>query len=362
MIASGLQIELKDLVSGFSIASPNSYILRGRSYTIAMSAEGEDSGTTTTTTVKKRLISHLGNILYMTYHCRQEYGHYYHHENQMMMLSHRYRDNRDFIETLSKSNASRGTWEPGWEVRRLEKNGQIAVQKDGLTLWILPQQFIIPSEEGGEEGRRIAVGNKGYVAMVKEFRSLLPGFYMANGDAPLDQSPPIIRIYWNISAAGAAVLIKYITAELNNEKVPFQFKALNSPASFTRADAGVLYMNKQYLKMSKKALATVYNQIRSFLKPQTPIFAKKLAPGVSLAEDPNNGESFGQHRTRILAEALYQMNEEKNIPASADERVAEVQKHFKSLGIDIINRPYLNSLSANDYDYDTLFKGVFDLE
>jgi hypothetical protein len=351
------QMELKDLVAGFSIMSSNSYVLQGRSYNIMLDEKNTDSNI-----LMKRLISHLGNTLYQIYHCRQDSDYYYNYENQMMTLSRRYHDNRDFVELLSKANASQGTWEPGWEIRKFEKNGQIAVQKDGLTLWILPQQFI-PSEKEEKEGKRIEVGKKGHIAMVREFRSLLPGFYMANGNAPLNQSPPLVRIYWNISATGATFLLKHITAELNNEKVPFQFKILNNPTSFVRADAGVLYMNKQFLEKSRKALATIHRQVKPFLRPKTPLFAKRLTHGVSLAEDPNNGESFGQHRTRIFAEALYDMNE-KNRSSSEDEKLAEVSRHFKSLGIDMINKPYMNagSVDDNNDNYDVLFEGVFDQE
>jgi hypothetical protein len=40
------------------------------------------------------------------------------------------------------------------------------------------------------------------------------------------------------------------------------------------------------------------------MRPGTPVFTKFLAPGLGLAEDPGQGDSFGQHRCRLLADAM----------------------------------------------------------
>src|SRR5689334_23129890 len=48
---------------------------------------------------------------------------------------------RDFEHQLSLANSGRGTWEPGWEVVRPDDGGRIAVRKDGLTVYALPEQF-----------------------------------------------------------------------------------------------------------------------------------------------------------------------------------------------------------------------------
>jgi hypothetical protein len=122
-----------------------------------------------------------------------------------------------------------------------------------------------------------------------------------------------------------------------------------------RADAAVLYINKKYLPQSINALVRIYNSIREFLKPETPLFAKRLVPGLSLAEDPPTDESFGQHRSRILAESIYEVYQNKDI-CSAAMKVMEVKRYFKNSGIDI-DRPYLNPGSIDNYD--AVFDGVF---
>jgi hypothetical protein len=150
--------------------------------------------------------------------------------------------------------------------------------------------------------------------------------------------------------------MKSLTTELNRAMIPFQFKILNNTNYFIRADAGVLYLNKKDLEKSTGALSKIYNNIKSFLKVDTPLFAKRLATGISFAEDPQNGESFGQNRSRILSESIYEIYK-KNISKKKD-KIKEVRNYFEIKNIDI-NRPYLKDLKSID-EYEKILNGVFD--
>jgi hypothetical protein len=364
--------ELEDIVSTFDVVRPGeSYSLQGRTYRFQSARRqgeqgGEEEGRNQDPdhlTATKLLALHLGNALYQLYHCRKKEGEGAYGGKEIAtaypLLHGRGTDkSRDFIEMLSRANTGHGTWEPGWEIRKIERNGQLATYRDGLTLWISPKQFF--PYDGDDDREKIEVGKKGYIAMVKEFRALLPGFYMANGNAPLDQTPPLVRIYWNVGSQDAALLMRVSTTELNDANVPFQFKILSDPNSFSRTDAGVLYISKQHLKDSRGALRNIYGRTKGALKPETSLFCKRLAPGVSLAEDPHNGESFGQHRTRILAEALCQAAtttyENDKILAKKEDRFNHVSAYLEKSGISMLT-PYLNSGSIEDYD--AILDGVF---
>ena len=87
---------------------------------------------------------------------------------------------------------------------------------------------------------------------------------------------------------------------------------LTNRSHFVRSDAGVLYINKGDLNNSINLISSIYRNVRKYLKTNTSLFTKKIVPGLSLAEDPNNKESFGQHRSRILAESLYSLPIEYN--------------------------------------------------
>jgi hypothetical protein len=332
MVTVKVQSELQDIIYNFSMDS-GSYSIAGRSYRLEL-----DSKNIEPETMSKFLSTHMESMFYRVLHCRQ---------TESVLVSgagsSQSVDTREFIESLSRANRGSGSSDNGWEVRRVEKNGQLAVYKDGLTLWVWPPQFSSDAE----------AGKKGSIAMVKEYRALLPGFYMANGNAPLDPHGLVTRFYWNVRQSGATELMNQVTLQLNESKIPFQFKILSNPDHYSRIDAGVLYINKQHVEKSGEPLARVYRHVSSLLKPQTSLFAKELAPGVCLAEDPNNGESFGQHRAKVLASALQTVHV-NNIPP--DKRFEVVSEKFEEAGIDI-DKPYLKSGSVDDYDL--LLGGAF---
>jgi hypothetical protein len=286
----------------------------------------------------------LHNILYSLLHCRQDLSLYYRTRN-----IDEYDDIQQLTRLLSEANSGEGTWDPDWEIVKIERNGQeFAVKKDGLILWVFPNEIFV--REGPAE-----VGKKSYIKIGKEFRELTPGSYSALGNATFDESQGIeVRIYWNITAGGAVPLMKKLTKEMNSIDMPFRFKILKNPHSFSRVDAAVLYINKQHLRSSRDSLSKVYQSVLTHLSYPTPLFAKELAPGLSLAESPYGIESFGEHRCRIFAEAIHYTY--KYGARSLDMKVSQVMKYFFSLGIDL-NRAYLNPNSVDDYD--VLLKGAF---
>jgi hypothetical protein len=324
--------EIKDIVQSITINSPDTYYFRNHLYKTGYSTETESSHYQEYTELS------LQDLLYRVYHCRNDFylkGHY-------RYISSEYNDIQDFTGNLSIVNSGKGTWEKGWEIVKFEKDGQIAVRKNGLTLWVFPKFF------KSDKDIPLSIGLLGKIKVGHEYRKLLPGFYMAIGDAEAsDIKNTTVRIYWNIKSGYATLLMRLLTKELNTKSIPFRFKVLNNPSSYPRADAGVLYIDKEYYKSSKPSISNIYLHIVDGLSSSTPLFAKRLAPGLSLAEDPNNNESFGQHRCRILAEALHTIN--KNNLSSDEQSILEIKSYFNNLKIDL-NHSYLNPGSTDDYE------------
>ena len=128
------------------------------------------------------------------------------------------------------------------------------VHKDGLTIFVKPTQFTL-------QDNLIEVGKMVKVMMTKEYRAMLPGFYMAVGDAEInseDKNSPLVRIYWNIMASAASQLVKYLTTKLNVLQIPFRFKVVNNPHHFLRADAGVLIYKEMLSRKIKSRLFLKY--------------------------------------------------------------------------------------------------------
>jgi hypothetical protein len=113
-----------------------------------------------------------------------------------------------------------------------------------------------------------------------------------------------VRFYWNIHPAGAAPLLAALGARLDRCRIPFQAKVPAHPAGYARADGGVLYLDAEDVEAARDILAAAYADMRPSMRPETPMFARPLAPGLAFAESPPGGESFGMQRCRLVAEGL----------------------------------------------------------
>ena len=209
---------------------------------------------------------------------------------------------RDHVAALSAANIGTGTWEPDWRIGETDGDGRIAVTKDDLTLWVGPDG--LRACDG-----RVALGRLCRVRVAKEIRGLIPGYYMAIGDGDADDrgdpEEPMVRLYWHLTAGVAAAYIAATTRHLNTSGVPFRTKVLNDPALYNRADAGVLYFGRRHFSRVRQAVAAILAAVPRGLQPDVPLFTKRMAPGLGLAEDPRNGLSFGQHRCELIAHGLW---------------------------------------------------------
>jgi hypothetical protein len=107
-----------------------------------------------------------------------------------------------------------------------------------------------------------------------------------------------------------------------------------------------LFLNKKYYPIVSELLPDIYAEIKGGLKPGTPLFSKEIAPGIGVAEDPGNGDSFGLSRCRMLAEGIwsaYSLGLQ-----TVEERFDEVVRQFERYGVSL-DKPYLNSGSADQY-------------
>lgn len=253
-----------------------------------------------------------------------------------------------FYDRLHESNCGEGYFDPGWSVVKQEDDGSLAVTKNHLTLHIQRDRHL------RLEDKSAAVGDS--VAIRKPRNVVQNGFYMAvgnKGSQRLDNSnvdSQTVRIYFNLSPEGAVAIMAAITRHLNEISLPFSFKALYNPSAYERYDSAVLYFGKGNYEAVRQVLQTVYTENRSHFQPEVPLFAKFLAPGLALAEEPDRKftakESFGTHRCQIVANGL--LEPWQNGDDSPDSRMASITKNFSLLGIDL-SRSYLNANSQDVY-------------
>src|SRR5207237_5177186 len=202
-----------------------------------------------------------------------------------------------FYERLHSWNRGSGYFDPGWSVVRQESDDTLAVTKGGLTLHIEKEKHLQLTENA-------AIGELVAIRMPRNF--VQNGFYMAVSNAGPwsyghpNRQPEIVRIYFNFSPEGAAVVMGSLTRELNDISIPFTFKTLYNPGDYKRYDSGVLYFEKSKYEAVRQVLESVYAQTKAHFHADVPLFTKFLAPGVGLAEEPDRKfaeqESFGMNR------------------------------------------------------------------
>jgi hypothetical protein len=204
---------------------------------------------------------------------------------------------------MSHANTGRGSWEPGWTVQRLEGEEAVVVNAR-LRARVPVGDCRAPS---GAVRASAAVD----LRLPKELPEWSPGFYTALGDAPADLRSwaSVVRVYWNIGARGASGLVRELTSRLNAEGVPFRLKVADHPFRFGRCDAAVLYLRGDIFPALREILRQAATTLNAHLRPQIPAFTLQLAPGVGLAEDNGDSNSFGERRCFVLAEGVVRAHE-----------------------------------------------------
>jgi hypothetical protein len=223
------------------------------------------------------------------------------------------------LEALSRANSGRGSWENGWTVERVDGEEVVATGRRLRVRAVVAD--CRPSAVAPEATVRLR--------LPPELRRLSPGFWLAVSDAPCDRFD--VRVYWNVTHAGAPALVEALTTPLNTAGVPFRLKVADHPFRFDRRDAAVLYLAADAFRAARTTIARAAAGLTGHLRPGTPAFTLDLAPGVGAAEDID-GESFGVRRCGQLADAVVAAHER-----SAG--VGAIATHFAELGVDV-DAPY----------------------
>lgn len=239
-----------------------------------------------------------------------------------------------FEATLSAANRGCGYRDGEWRVLAIDQSHAV-VAKDGLELTVSRSELVDVQVGDAVIGTAVAL------QMPNELLRIAPGFYTACGNLPLNTNAqtPLVRLYWHLRPAGAAPFVAAATRRLNAAHIPFRLKVLNDPNTYSRCDAGVIYLHGS-LALTDLAHA-VHDELSHHLRPNTPVFTEQLAPGLGVAQDPGTTESFGQHRCRMLADGLVQAHEDGR--DGADDKMDMVVARFARDGVNL-DAPHRSSL------------------
>lgn len=340
-----LNVQLRKIVRAVEIRSPDSFTFAGRVFSLADAAAAQHQhahahhAQAFAQQQANPLASLLEQALYQ--HC---YSHTFDGTLAADVLATALGEN--LAPALSEANATRERWDAGWQVYQLLPSGQVLAHKHGRTRALWPGEFLSLDAPGLAPRPGLNIN----VFFMRETTTMQPGFYFAFGEAQTDEQDnfSLARFYWNLKPEGAAPLTRSLTRSFNRFQIPFRFKCLTNSAFFTRDDSAVLYVNKRFYHITSRLLAGVHGEVAGHLRPSTPLFTKRLADGLGLAEEPYTGESFGMQRCRIFAEGLLSAHAHGLRDEAA--RLEEVERQFAKYGLSL-ERPYLNPGSVDLYDF-----------
>lgn len=250
---------------------------------------------------------------------------------------------RDFRAALSQASNGSGTWEPGWRTETIDTDGLLVVSRHGVRFWAEPEQVRLGAHP-------FAAAQPCRVHVPHEYRQLVPGFHLIVGDAepedPTSGQSMTARLYWNLKAKGAPHFLAVISQLLNDAGIPFRAKVLSNPGDYQRADSAVVYLEKRDFPRARPLLRSAHAEVCYAIRSDVPLFTKRLAQGLAVAEDPGNGLSFGEDRCRLLARALHSAHLTGH--ANARSRKNAVDFAFRERGLDS-EFPFLSPGSSECY-------------
>jgi HopA1 effector protein family len=248
-----------------------------------------------------------------------------------------------FYGRLHTQNIGKGYFDPGWQVLRQESDGLFAVRKNGLTLHIGDRHLQAPD-------RQLAIGDE--VAIRIPSNRIEQGCYVALSNVgPVDPDrEPVANIYFNLQPDDLVFLMGALTTPLNALHRPFTLKVPYDSEDCDRPDSGVLSIHKTDWAAVYSILQLLYPSLQRLLRPEVPLFTKRLAPGLALAEQPIDTitlqENFGMHRFQAIAQGLIQAWRQNEDTAAA--RMSCVLQSLAEHQVDIYS-PYLNPGSEDVY-------------
>lgn len=200
-----------------------------------------------------------------------------------------------FTAALQCANHGTGGRDPGWRVRAVHQDA-LVIEKGVLAIRVQPDEFTVA-------GGPAVPGAEGDLRLPNALDARSPGYHMVLGNSTLPNDAVLTRVYFNLTPEGAITATDRITRHLNDTGVAFMFKTLSDTAAYTRCDAAVLYVHRRDESHAIDFARQFARAAGRGIKPAEPAMTFRITPGIGLAHDPGDGESFGLHRCGLLADA-----------------------------------------------------------
>jgi hypothetical protein len=246
----------------------------------------------------------------------------------------------NLVDVLRAAHAEAGSWLSGWTVSGVSSKGRVAVSFDGEQR-ILSRADVLPVDR---PCLPLRVGDPVQVVARRDTLDAPGAFWFTYGGSWDEGTPPpaLVRVYWHVARDVTPALVRSLTGHLGLER-SYTLKVAVEDRDVDRPDRAVLYLGADFADAADAVRAAVAD-VEDELRDPVPRLAFRLARGVAVAEDPGNGESFGENRCQLLAQSLVH----RIGAGSRTERADAALQQFQDAGLDPAH-PHLQPGSSEDY-------------
>jgi hypothetical protein len=242
-------------------------------------------------------------------------------------------DEPGIVARLRAAHAATERLTDGWIARAVMPGGAVVGARDGEEWYFESADHVNLTRPAAP----VRAGDSIAVTMRRD-SSDQNGWWLtwsAAGPAPANG---MLRMYWNVSPADVAPLVRGITTVLEDAQLPYTMKCPSAPTLFGRCDGFVVYLTSDGWSTVKSGLREVHEKLAARLAEPTPPLTLRLGRGVALAQDPGNGRSFGETMSWAVAEGVLAVLADGS--SAGEDSLAVMVPRLAAAGIDI-DRPYL---------------------
>lgn len=238
----------------------------------------------------------------------------------------------DLVQVLRAADATGRAWDEGWTADRVAGDGRVIARRSGEVRMADRCDYVARGAVGV-----LPSPGQSLVLAGRRDRVDPDGSWWRTGGRTWRFTRPVpglVRLYWNTRLGHLPALVERLTSALRDDERPWMLKCAVDPAVHARSDATVLYVPRQALDELAPLVDAVAAELAPHARVGAPPLTLPLHPGVAVAADPAPAESFGEHRCRLIAEALA-----ADLPDDDDAALAVVAAHMDAAGIDLA-RPH----------------------
>ncbi|MFK8186406.1 MAG: T3SS effector HopA1 family protein [Phormidesmis sp.] len=218
------------------------------------------------------------------------------------------------LAQFQQCNYGQGYFDPGWRVIESpdtsQADGTLAVEKYGVILHVERSRHLHPDQPALQRTVNAAHPAPPIPIKFPNYR-FEPGYYIAIGDCGPPHAPAT-EIYFSAAVAAVPTLMSTLTTKLNRtDPMPYTLQAPYEPEDYWGPEAMTLRIEKRSLNRLRPLLKQIRAQHTNLeLRPESPIFARTLEPGIAIADviDSACTDGFGSSaelsRVERVADAL----------------------------------------------------------